>query len=168
MDELRELFNMLFPNGFGADTFTTIFSALFATIISVKSAISSKKVILSGVEKTNAELEAAKAQQEAKDAKKAISVLGSMMITIFLNANTIDADTKKQLTTYANALEVAAGVELDPYVKAGLNVINKYTPEKTTKEKEEALIAAANKVEAVLDTVSSQAKEAISRLNKGE
>lgn len=163
-----EIYKTLFPNGVTAEFISTAIVGIIALLVSLYGTTIKKKVTTQDVQKSKSEIASANAEVKSQEAINAVTLLSNMLLTIFLNANTLDTDTKKQLVAYSKALETLSDIKLSEEVHKALDIVAKYAPEATILEQREQLNAAATKVEKYLDNASEATSSLIDKIKLGE
>lgn len=163
-----EIFKTLFPDGITADFIASVLVCIVTLCISIGSTSIKKKISVQDIQKSNSEKASAASQEKSQEAINAVNVLSNMLLTIFLNANTLDAETKKQLVSYGKLLESIADINLTDEVKNALDVVEKFAPESTIVEKREQLEQATVKVEEALDQISDATSSLIDKIKLGD
>ena len=163
-----ELYETLFPNGITAEFISTVIVGVIALLLSLYGTTIKKKVTTQDVQKSKSEVASANAESKSQEAINAVTILSNMLLTIFLNANTLDTETKKKLVSYSQALESLANVNLSDEVHKALDIVAKFSPEASILEQKEQLILATNKVEEFLDEASDTTSSLIDKIKLGE
>ena len=163
-----EIYKTLFPDGITAEFISTIIVGVIALLMSLYGTTIKKKVTTQDVQKSKSEIASGNAEQKSQEAVNAVTLLSNMLLTIFLNANTLDTETKKKLVGYAQALETISTVELSDEVHKALDIVAKFSPEASILERREQLEVIANKVEEILDTASETTSSLIDSIKLGE
>lgn len=163
-----ELYETLFPNGITAEFISTVIVGVIALLLSLYGTTIKKKVTTQDVQKSKSEVASANAESKSQEAINAVTILSNMLLTIFLNANTLDTETKKKLVSYSQALESLADVNLSDEVHKALDIVAKFSPEASILEQKEQLILATNKVEEFLDEASDTTSSLIDKIKLGE
>lgn len=163
-----EIYKTLFPDGITAEFISTIIVGVIALLMSLYGTTIKKKVTTQDVQKSKSETASASAEAKSQEAINAVTLLSNMLLTIFLNANTLDTETKKQLVSYSKALETLADVELSDEVHKALDIVAKFSPEASILEQREQLEIVANKVEEVLDEASETTSSLIDKIKLGD
>lgn len=163
-----EIYKTLFPDGITAEFISAIIVGVITLAISLYSTTIKRKVTTQDVQKSKSEVASTNAEAKSQEAINAVTLLSNMLLTIFLNANTLDTETKKQLVAYSKALETLADVELSDEVHKALDIIEKFSPEATILEQREKLDIAANKVEEILDEASETTSSLIDKIKLGD
>ena len=163
-----ELYETLFPTGITAEFISTVIVGVIALLLSLYGTTIKKKVTTQDVQKSKSEVASANAESKSQEAINAVTILSNMLLTIFLNANTLDTETKKKLVSYSQALESLADVNLSDEVHKALDIVAKFSPEASILEQKEQLILATNKVEEFLDEASDTTSSLIDKIKLGE
>jgi hypothetical protein len=163
-----EIYKALFPDGITAEFIAAVIVGIIALVTSIYGTTIKKKITTQDVQKSKSETASASAEQKSQEAINAVTLLSNMLLTIFLNANTLDSETKKQLVSYSEALEALADVELSNEVHKALDVVAKFSPEASILEKREQLETAANQMEDYLDKASDATSSLIDKIKLGD
>ena len=163
-----EIYKTLFPNGVTAEFVSTIIVGIIALLLSLYGNNIKKQITTKDIQQSKSEVASTNAEAKSQEAINSLMILSNMLLTIFLNANTLDIEVKKQLVTYSKALEKASNIELSDEVHKALDIIAKFSPETSITEQREQLEIIANKVEEILDEASDTASSLIDKLKLGE
>lgn len=163
-----EIYNMLFPNGVTAEFISTIIVGVIALLLSLYGTTIKKKVTTQDVQKSKSETASANAEAKSQEAINAMTLISNMLLTIFLNANTLDTETKKQLVTYSKALENLSTIKLSEEVHKTLDIVAKFSPESSIVKQREQLELATNKIEEILDEASETTSSLIDKIKLGD
>jgi hypothetical protein len=154
----------LFPNGITAEALSSFFVALYAIVISFYNLTIKRKVIKSDIQQTNSERASNNAENKADAALRGVNILGNMMLTVYLNANTLDDTTKKRIASYAVELDNISGITIDKAILQMADIVSKFKPEATIVEQKEKLVEHKYKKEEQLDDVNRKTQEALNKL----
>lgn len=164
MDSIQEMIKSIFGDPVTINSIMSAIVTVYAFVVSLWNVGAKKRVIKADLQATKYADEASKAKVAADSTKEAIGILSNMLLTVFLNANTLDVETKKQLANAAKQLDNLTDVKLLGNVKTMLNKVQEHNPEATIVEKHDELVKQANETKKKLTEMSEETTNFIDKL----
>lgn len=159
----EEILKTLFGEGNVAVTdVIAIISMILTPIITVFYNRIKNKLINSDFSVTQKDKQIAEQSKKIEALEQGMSYLANMISTAYLSSNTIPAETKKVIGSYAEKLDKVANLDISNDTKKLIDTVSTYVPNIVDKEKE--ILKATKEVEEVIDTVNEATQNAIDKL----
>lgn len=159
----EEILKTLFGDGNIAVTdIIAVISMILTPIISVFYSKMKNKLISSDLSVTKKDKQISEQSEKIEALEQGLSYLANMIATAYLSSNTIPAETKKIIGSYAEKLDKIAQIDLTGETKKLIEAVAEFVP--NINDKKEEILEATKQTEEIIDSVNEATQNAIDKL----
>ena len=158
----QELLKLIFGDDVSISSILAPICAILVPILTVFFNKVKNKLISVETASTTKDKQIAEQAQKIESLEKSVSYLGNIISVAYLSSNTIPAETKKVIGSYADKLDKVAGIQLSKDAEKLITQVATFVP--NVNDKKEEILKATQKAEEVIDTVNDATQAAIDKL----
>lgn len=157
-----EFIKLIFGEDVSISSVASFVSIILVPILTVFFNKVKNKLLVANESNTAKDKQIAEQSKRIDALEKGISYLGNMISTAYLSSNTIPAETKKVIGSYATQLDKIAGIELTKETEKLIDQAATFVP--SINDKKEEILETTQKAEEIIDTVNDATQAAIDKL----